>query len=31
MIPGAQRIPPGAFETHIHTVPLDKEIVLYCT
>jgi len=31
MIPGAQRIPPAAFETHLHTVPFDKEIVLYCT
>ena len=31
MIPGARRIPPGAFESHIDTLPLDKEIILYCT
>jgi membrane protein DedA with SNARE-associated domain len=31
MVPGAQRIPPGEFERHIHTMPLDKEIILYCT
>jgi membrane protein DedA with SNARE-associated domain len=31
MIPGARRIPPGAFESHIDTLPVDKEIVLYCT
>jgi hypothetical protein len=31
MVPGARRIPPGEFETHIDTMPLDREIVLYCT
>jgi hypothetical protein len=31
MVPGARRIPPGEFEKHIDTMPLDKEIVLYCT
>jgi len=31
MILGARRIPPGAFESHIDTLPLDKEIILYCT
>jgi rhodanese-related sulfurtransferase len=31
MVPGARRIPPGEFERHVHTVPLDKEIILYCT
>ena len=31
MVPGARRIPPGEFETHIDTMPLDKEIILYCT
>jgi membrane protein DedA with SNARE-associated domain len=31
MIEGARRIPPGAFEGHIDTLPLDKEIILYCT
>src|SRR5262249_41264229 len=31
MVPGARRIPPGDFETHIETMPLDKEIILYCT
>ena len=31
MIEGARRIPPGAFERHIDTLPLDKEIILYCT
>ena len=31
MIPGARRIPPGAFESHIDTLPADKEIILYCT
>jgi membrane protein DedA with SNARE-associated domain len=31
MVPGAHRIPPGDFETHIDSMPLDKEIVLYCT
>jgi membrane protein DedA with SNARE-associated domain len=31
MVPGAQRIPPGEFERHIDTMPLDKEIILYCT
>jgi hypothetical protein len=31
MIPGARRIPPGAFESHIDTLPPDKEIILYCT
>jgi membrane protein DedA with SNARE-associated domain len=31
MVPGARRIPPGDFETHIDTMPLDKEIILYCT
>ncbi len=31
MIEGARRIPPGAFEGHIDTLPIDKEIVLYCT
>jgi membrane protein DedA with SNARE-associated domain len=31
MIPGARRIPPGEFERHVSTMPLDKEIILYCT
>jgi len=31
MVPGARRIPPGDFERHIDTMPLDKEIILYCT
>ena len=31
MVPGARRIPPGEFERHINTIPLDKEIILYCT
>jgi membrane protein DedA with SNARE-associated domain len=31
MVPGARRIPPGEFERHIDTMPLDKEIILYCT
>src|SRR5882724_5749466 len=31
MVPGARRIPPGEFERHIETMPLDKEIILYCT
>jgi hypothetical protein len=31
MIEGARRIPPGAFEGHIDALPIDKEIVLYCT
>jgi membrane protein DedA with SNARE-associated domain len=31
MVLGARRIPPGDFERHIDTMPLDKEIILYCT
>ena len=31
MVRGARRIPPGEFEKHIHTMPVDKEIILYCT
>jgi rhodanese-related sulfurtransferase len=31
MVPGARRIPPGEFERHIHTIPINKEIILYCT
>jgi membrane protein DedA with SNARE-associated domain len=31
MVPGARRVPPGEFERHIDTMPLDKEIILYCT
>jgi hypothetical protein len=31
MVAGARRIPPGEFERHIDTMPLDKEIILYCT
>jgi len=31
MVQGARRIPPGEFERHIDTMPLDKEIILYCT
>ena len=31
MVPGARRIPPGDFERHIDTMPLDKQIILYCT
>ena len=31
MVFGARRIPPGDFERHIDTMPLDKEIILYCT
>lgn len=31
MVPGARRIPPGEFESHIDSMPLDKEIILYCT
>jgi hypothetical protein len=31
MVPGALRIPPGVLEKHIDTMPLGKEIILYCT
>jgi membrane protein DedA with SNARE-associated domain len=31
MVPGARRIPPGEFEKHVNSMPLDKEIILYCT
>jgi len=31
MVPGARRIPPGEFEQHVNSMPLDKEIILYCT
>ena len=31
MVAGAQRIPPGEFEKHIDSMPLDREIILYCT
>jgi len=31
MVPGARRISPGDFETQIDSMPLDKEIILYCT
>jgi membrane protein DedA with SNARE-associated domain len=31
MVSGARRIPPGDFERHIDILPLDKEIILYCT
>ena len=31
MVVGARRIPPGEFERHIDTLPLYKEIILYCT
>jgi len=31
MVPGARRIPHGDFEKHLDTMPLDKEIILYCT
>jgi len=31
MVPGARRIPPGEFEKHIDTMPVDREIILYCT
>ena len=31
MVAGARRIPPGDFERHIDILPLDKEIILYCT
>jgi len=31
MVPGARRVPPGEFERHIDAMPLDKEIILYCT
>jgi rhodanese-related sulfurtransferase len=31
MVPGARRIPPGEFESHTAALPLDKEIILYCT
>jgi rhodanese-related sulfurtransferase len=31
MVRGARRIPPGEFEKHIDTMPVDKEIILYCT
>jgi membrane protein DedA with SNARE-associated domain len=31
MVRGARRIPPGDFEKHVSTMPLDKEIILYCT
>jgi len=31
MVAGARRIPPGEFERHLDTMPLDKEIILYCT
>jgi len=31
MVQGARRIPPGEFERHIDSMPLEKEIILYCT
>jgi hypothetical protein len=31
MVHGARRIPPGDFERHVDILPLDKEIILYCT
>ncbi len=31
MVRGARRIPPGEFERHLSSIPLDKEIILYCT
>ena len=31
MVLGARRIPPGEFESHTGTLPLDKELILYCT
>ena len=31
MVPGARRIPPGEFEKHIDTMPVDEGIILYCT
>ncbi len=31
VIPGAVRIPPARFDTSTHLLPMDKEIVLYCT
>ena len=31
MVLGARRIPPGEFESHTSTLPLDKELILYCT
>jgi membrane protein DedA with SNARE-associated domain len=31
MVLGARRIPPGEFERHTGTLPLDKELILYCT
>ena len=30
-LPGALRIPPAEFDLHVHRLPLEKEIVLYCT
>jgi hypothetical protein len=31
MVAGARRIPPGDFDRYVDTIPIDKEIVLYCT
>ncbi len=30
-VPGALRIPPAEFDLHVHRLPPEKEIVLYCT
>jgi len=30
-VPGALRIPPAEFVQHVHRLPPEKEIVLYCT
>ncbi len=30
-LPGAVRIPPAEFDRHLHLLPKEKEIILYCT
>ena len=30
-VPGSMRIPPAEFEIHVHRLPKEKEIILYCT
>lgn len=31
MLPGARRIRPATFQKHVHELPLDRELVFYCT
>jgi len=31
MLPGARRIRPATFQKHVHDLPLDRELVFYCT